>query len=92
MKHVTEGDDYHGTKAAVIVGIDPDDEYPLKLDLGSDLLKKDDQIKVDGQWWSINRWKLKKCGTTETIKGFQNLADVMKATREDIENNTEDVY
>ena len=67
------GNTFPGPTKAVITDIDPDAKFPLKLNSGLDLLRKDDQIKVDGQWRKIDQCKLKKCGSTESTKGFQNL-------------------
>ena len=43
-------------------------------------------------WLTIGRWKLKKCGIQEKMKGTQNMAAVIRENKVGIENNAEDVY
>ena len=61
----TMGNTFTGPTKVVITDIDPDDKFSLKLNSGLDLLRKDDPIKVDGQWQMIEQCKLIKCGSTE---------------------------
>ena len=62
------GNTFPGPTTAVITDIDPDAEFPLKLNSGLDLLRKDDRIEVDGQWRTIEQCKLIKCGLTEKTR------------------------